>query len=324
MEYFHARLSTVGARHDEVKLDMSLPELEEKILAPYREGRIITMNGRSIDPMEIERLRISMSDVPSRVLIQEIEHGRRNSSVAVIGGPSMGWRAANRADDVTDEYVIGPPGGLPSSGDAKLNSGERDKLEVNASGRRGNSIFLVHGRDLAIVVAMKQFLRSLGINVVEWNHAVAQTGTPNPYVGDVVMQGLKMSDAAVILFTPDELVRLRDDLVSDSDGVHERELQGQARPNVYYEAGIADAIDRQRTILVDVGPVKPFSDASGRLVVRFDGSASKRNNLAERLRLAGLEVNTSGDDWLSDGDFESAIKASVAVLDNALKRGKGK
>ena len=123
-----------------------------------------------------------------------------------------------------------------------------------------------------------------------------------------------MADAAVVLLTPDDIVALRPDLVGDSDGADERERRGQARPNVYYEAGIADALGRERTVIVEVGGPKAFSDAAGRLTVRYDGSAAMRHTFAGRLRLAGLAVDTTGSNWLSAGDIAPAIDDAKAAI----------
>ncbi|RKT57622.1 TIR domain-containing protein [Saccharothrix australiensis] len=316
MSYFHTRLSIAGERHDEVKLDLAPAQLESQFLAPYREGRHITVNGRTVHASSITRLRVSASAVPSSVLIREIEREDRGSPVLFAGGPTVEWRAADRAEDVTDEHVGGPPGGSEGSGGngARSDPGVRHRVD-------GRSVFLVHGRDAAIVEAMHQFLRSLGLRVIEWPHAVRRTGVPNPYVGEVVARGFEMSDAVVILFTPDVLVRLRGDLLDDADGPDESEVRGQARPNVYYEAGIADGIDRNRTLLVEVGRVKSFSDVSGRLLVRFDGSAAKRKTLADRLASTGLEVDTVGGGWLSAGDFQPAIEAANKAVSDALEIG---
>jgi CAP12/Pycsar effector protein, TIR domain len=68
------------------------------------------------------------------------------------------------------------------------------------------------------------------------------------------MAGMRLADAVVVLATPDDLVSLRQDLTDDGD--EETTIQGQVRPNVIYEAGIADALDRTRTLLVEVGRVK--------------------------------------------------------------------
>ena len=149
---------------------------------------------------------------------------------------------------------------------------------------------------------------------------MARTGLPNPYTGDVVKTGLEMAAVAVVILTPDDLVKLRPDLLLDEDDVDERELRGQARPNVYYEAGFADAIGKERTLIVEIGNPKPFSDAAGRHVVRYDGSAGKRNALAERLRVAGLTLDTTGEDWLTVGDLDSALRAAAEAVQSLDKQ----
>ncbi|RLK60891.1 TIR domain-containing protein [Actinokineospora cianjurensis] len=306
MSYFHIRLSVVGSPDDEVKLDLTPEQLESQFLAPYRAGRTITVNGTSIPGRMIGRLRVSVSETPSKSLIQDLRVREASSLIASVGGHSLRWRAASQARDVTDEYIVGPPGGLPELGS--------DEGSTSPAGDK-NKVFLVHGRDTLVVAAMKQFLRSLGLSIVEREHVVNHLGTPNPYVGAIVREGFDMADAAVILFTPDEVVSLRPDLTNDSDGEPERAPQAQSCPDVYYEAGIADTIDHRRTVLVEVGRVKPFGDVAGRHVVRFDGTASKRGVLAGRLKTAGLAINKSGTDWLSDGDFESPLR----VINEALK-----
>jgi hypothetical protein len=172
-------------------------------------------------------------------------------------------------------------------------------------------VFVVAGRDSAAISAIVQLL---GLRIVEWEHAVAKTGLPNPYVGDIVEAGLRMAGAAVVILTPDDVVQLRGDLLRDDDGPDEREIRGQARPNVYYEAGIADTLGRERTVIIEIGNVKSFSDAAGRHVVRYDGTPGKRHALAERLRLAGLDVDTQGNDWLTAGEVRGPIEAASAAL----------
>jgi predicted nucleotide-binding protein len=176
------------------------------------------------------------------------------------------------------------------------------------------SVFLVHGRDQRAAKAMREFLRALNLRVVEWEHAVQQTGQPTPYVGDIVFAGMGMADAVIVLSTPDDLVHLRRDLLTDDDSINEQQVLGQARANVIYEAGIADALDSSRTVLVELGKVKSLSDLGGRNVVRFDGGPRSRNRLVSRLRKAGLELDIAGDDWLETGDFSSAIAAARMAL----------
>ena len=176
------------------------------------------------------------------------------------------------------------------------------------------SVFLVHGRDRGAAQAMRDLLRAMRLEVIEWEHAVELTGEPSPYVGDVVFAGMKLADAVVVLLTPDDLVRLRDDLQSEDEAPEDMLVRGQARPNVIYEAGIADALGRSRTVLVEVGNVRALSDLGGRNTVRFDGGPASRHRLAGRLRAADLQLNTGGEDWLTSGDFETSMaKARAAV-----------
>jgi hypothetical protein len=77
----------------------------------------------------------------------------------------------------------------------------------------------------------------------------------------------------------------------------------QPRPNVLFEAGMALARDEDRTIIVELGQIKSFSDIHGRHVVRLDNSTSKRQDLAHRLRTAGCAVNLDGTDWHEEGDL---------------------
>lgn len=77
----------------------------------------------------------------------------------------------------------------------------------------------------------------------------------------------------------------------------------QPRANVLFEAGIAMGRAPERTILVEIGRIRPFSDVAGMHTVRMDGSTPRRQELAARLRDAGCEVNLDGTDWHTAGDF---------------------
>ncbi|MFG3684378.1 TIR domain-containing protein [Micromonospora chalcea] len=315
-DFYHVRLTERGRQTDEVKLNLTESGLETQILKQYREGSPVTLNGRTIPVQDIERIRISKGDAPAGALIASIEAEDRNFPLTATDRPSKEWRAAARANDVTDQYITGPPGGFAK----RTTDGKGAAMTGDDSSADRKSIFLVSGRDTKVSVAITATLRAMGLRVIEWDHAVASTGLPNPYVGDVVMAGMRLARAVLVLMTPDDVVCLREDLAHDDDEGQEREVQGQARPNVFYEAGIADALGRERTILVEVGPSKSFSDISGRHVLRYDGSSAKRNTLAERLRLAGVEPDTSGSHWLSEGKIEDSIAVARSAIRDARAR----
>lgn len=317
--YYHVRITVSGERSDETKTDLSFDDLDRQVLEPYRTERPITINGRTLLLDDVERIRISRSEQSASSFFAKLKAEDQASSVVVLGGPSYEWRAAGRAADVTDDYITGPPGSeaLAPRATATQAVGMAGDPEPEDHERSGNRVFVVSGRDSAARKAVVALLQALGLTIVEWGHAVAKTGLPNPYVGDVVEAGLRMADAAVVIITPDDLVVLRDDLRQDSDGPHEYEIRGQARPNVIYEAGFADALGRERTVLVEIGNVKSFSDATGRHVVRYDGTAPKRNTLADRLALAGLAIDKTGEDWLEVGEIEAIIERGSASVRKA-------
>ena len=73
--------------------------------------------------------------------------------------------------------------------------------------------------------------------------------------------------------------------------------------NVLFEAGMAFGRDSKSTVLVQVGEVRPFSDIGGRHVVHLTNEVQSRKELATKLTVAGCDVDTSGDHWLTAGDF---------------------
>lgn len=293
-----------GERSDEVKLDLAEDQLEQQFLAPYREGRPITVNGRVIELENLDRIRISSSEHSARDFIPMLQADDRSSSVAVIGGPSYSWRAAARAKDVTDQFINGPPGrqkvAVPAGerGDPRLR-----RVSVPSGPGDGRTVFLVHGRNSVTRDSMAQFLRSLDLKVLEWEQAVALTGEPNPYIGDVINSGLEAADGVVVLATPDDIVRL--DPTLGEEGDPELIEARQPRQNVIYEAGMAMALAPTRTLIVATPGTKILSDIAGRHLAYLSNSPHSRKRVIGRLQAMGLRVDDSGEDWLTAGEFGS-------------------
>ena len=153
---------------------------------------------------------------------------------------------------------------------------------------------------------MFAFLRSIRLRPIEWSRAVVATGEGSPYIGRVLESALANASAIVVLMTPDEIAYLRD---HHSEGNDDQECvpRLQARPNVLFEAGMAMARDPDKTIIVEMGPMRSFSEITGRHTVRIDNKATWRQDLAERLRSAGCSVDTTGGDWLTAGVFSLAL-----------------
>jgi len=169
-------------------------------------------------------------------------------------------------------------------------------------------VFVVHGRNIKAKTAMFNFLRALGLKPMEWSQAVAATGKSSPYIGEVLDKVFFLAQAIVVLMTPDDEARLRQPYVVVDDPDYERNLTGQPRQNVLFEAGMAIGRNQNRTILVELGNLRHFSDILGRHTIRIENNPEKRNDLATRLRTAGCEVDRTGSDWIKEGDFDGAIE----------------
>jgi len=159
---------------------------------------------------------------------------------------------------------------------------------------------------------MFSFIRALGVKPIEWASAIAMSGKAAPYVGDILEAAFAQARAIVVLLTPDDLAQLRGDLLLPSDPPYERRLMGQARPNVLFECGMAFSSHPDRTVMVQIGNVRPFSDTFGRHVVHMNNDYSKRQELATKLRNAGCDVDTNGNDWVAAGDFTDPEARSTA------------
>ncbi len=150
---------------------------------------------------------------------------------------------------------------------------------------------------------MFDFLRAIHLQPIEWSEAIKSTGKASPYIGEVLNAAFRDAQAVVALLTPDDVAKLRPDLVGKDDPEYEKALTGQTRANVLFEAGMAFASHQDKTVLVQIGRVRPFSDVAGRHVVLMDGSVAKRKDLAQRLQGAGCSVDLQGEDWLTTGDL---------------------
>jgi predicted nucleotide-binding protein len=168
---------------------------------------------------------------------------------------------------------------------------------------------VVHGRNLRVRDAMFQFLRALGLQPIEWDQAISETGMGSPHNLDAVRAAMDIAQAVVVVLTAEDVGGLIPALAQGDDD-DDVTLRGQPRQNVILEAGLAMGVDRARTILVEVGPIRRASDFDGLNTVRLTNAPATRQSLRGRLISAECEVDESTSDWLrpeAAGDFEETI-----------------
>jgi len=160
--------------------------------------------------------------------------------------------------------------------------------ESGSAPRDARKVFVVHGRDHRAVDVLEQFLQYLGLEAMAWSDAVALTGETQPHTYTVVKAGMTACAAVVVLFSPDDLARAKDEFTEEGDP--DRKPQGQARQNVLLEAGMAFALESDRTIFVKSAPTREISDIAGFNWVSLDGRWDSRADLKGRLTQAGAKV----------------------------------
>lgn len=159
-EYYHVRItakSNIG--NDELKLDLSKEQLTERFLIPYENGTVITVNGKSIEPNDIERIKINKTNDNSSRLLPQIRAERNANGVMVP--ISDEWFVTDKGADITDELISGPPG-YKKSDDVNGSNG----MEVVEIMPENNKIFVVHGHDKEMKQTVARTLEKLDLEPV--------------------------------------------------------------------------------------------------------------------------------------------------------------
>jgi hypothetical protein len=133
------------------------------------------------------------------------------------------------------------------------------------------------------------------------------TKKPNPYVGEILDAAFSNAGAVVVVLSGDDEARVREAFATSDDDSAERVLQPQARPNVIFECGTAMGRHPNRTVVVQIGAVRSFTDLDGVHILRLVDDAASRKEFASRLETAGCPVDTSGSDFLTAGDIRGAL-----------------
>ncbi|MFH5822251.1 TIR domain-containing protein [Georgenia sp. AZ-5] len=162
---------------------------------------------------------------------------------------------------------------------------------VGSQPRPGQSVFVVHGRDMRPVGVLRQFLFFIGLRMMSWSEAVSLTGNPQPHTYDIVKTGIDAAAAVIVIFSPDDEARINPALAEAGDP--DLHAQGQARQNVILEAGMAFASAPAKTIFVKSAPTREISDIHGFNWVKLDGRWDSRQDLVNRLENAGAPVRVS-------------------------------
>jgi predicted nucleotide-binding protein len=270
----------------------------------------------TINRQLIERLREKLGVGTSRVYAMIAEKANetvldRHLAALVLASANglniQRYSTQEERAQIRGALPAGGPGTQQSHSESRAEQPPRRSARPRKAPRiaraKDNTVFVVHGRNDKLRRSLFDFLRALGLKPLEWEKVVLMTRRTNPYVGEILDNTMAKVQAVVVLSSPDDEARLRPEFLTQTDGPGERRLRGQPRPNVLFEAGLALGRHPSKTILVEIGRLRKFSDIAGRHIVRLSNDYSKRNDLANRLQNLGCKVDKQGTDWTKAGDF---------------------
>jgi predicted nucleotide-binding protein len=186
--------------------------------------------------------------------------------------------------------------------------------QTKSNNDKSKKVYVIHGRNRKACDALFDFLRSIKLKPFEFVEAIPETGKGSPYVGEVLDKAFSIAQAIIVLMTPDDEARLREHLWGPEEQPYEKQLTPQARPNVLFEAGMAMGKFADRTIIVELGKLRPLSDIFGRHTVKLDDSIEKRQDLAKRLENSGCPISLKGTDWQKSGKFKEALQEPSLMI----------
>lgn len=160
---------------------------------------------------------------------------------------------------------------------------------------KSSKVFVVTGRDEDLRVSIFNMLRALKLEPMEWMDVLKSTGQPSAYIHDAIKKSINDAGAVVIIMAPEERAQLVEKFWSEAGDDRE---YFQPRPNVIFEAGLALGIKEEKTIILQFGDIRIFSDIFGKHIVKYKGKSRElefKNDLFHKLQMAGCNCDAGND-----------------------------
>jgi hypothetical protein len=152
----------------------------------------------------------------------------------------------------------------------------------------GRTVAVVHGRDVEARYAIERFLTGLGLVPLAFEAALLRTaGLPTTIAA--VRQLFAGVQAAVVVFTPDDLAITHPAVDVSGGGQADTRYTGQPRQNVLIETGMAISVLPSNTILLRAGELRQASDLDGVNIIDIGGMGAAQR-LARMLIRVGCVI----------------------------------
>lgn len=270
--YYHVIIEPKSDKfYGETKTDLTKEQLISRFIEPYEQGVPIVINGKTIQPDDLERIRISESERTIESFIPQIRAEHLNSSVAIIGGPSYVHQAIWRAKNVTDDFIGGAVGYKKALTKIRSTDGKMAGSELK-------KVFIVHGHDESAKNKAARFVEKMGFEAIIL-HEKASSGRT------VIEKIEHYSDVgfAIVLYTPDDVGNVK----SKAD-----DLNVRARQNVVFEHGyLIGKLGRKNVLALVDGKLELPNDISGVVYVKLDEGSAWQLGLAKEMKQSGYDID---------------------------------
>ena len=157
-----------------------------------------------------------------------------------------------------------------------------------------DTVFLVHGRNLALASAVTNTLEFIGARVLDFDETRRSPEFTGRYIGQVLDYAFSRAQAIVVILSPDDAVRIRSHFRLDEDPRFG--IEYQPRPNVLIELGMALQSHPDRLVLLEFPPLRQINDIAGLLRVTYkDDMSAFAAELQSKLLQAGCTLRAQGD-----------------------------
>lgn len=272
--FYHIKLMQANDR-GEFKINISEEELLQRYVEPYIYGETIVINGTTLEPKDVWRVKITQSENTLDEIVNEIE--REDSfdrSPYKIFRSSAEWRAMDKVENVTDIFITTAPG-----------SKKRIKSEKKEIAHTDNKkVFVVHGHDIELKNDVELFLKSISLDPIVLHKELDEGLT-------IIEKFEKHSNVnyAIILLTPDDIgFTVKESAKPES----ERNIEFRSRQNVIFEFGyFVGKLSRRNVCCIFKEGVAVPSDLNGLIYKKVVKSAEEVGMfLMKEMKNAGLDV----------------------------------
>lgn len=157
---------------------------------------------------------------------------------------------------------------------------------------KNQRVFIVHGRNYALVEAVSTILRSMGLETLDFSEVRLAESFRGRYIGEVLDHAFDIAQAVVVIVSGEEMAKLSARFALPHDFPLKAQLQ--PRPNVLIEIGMALRSHAERVVLLEFPPLRDISDLAGLVTLKFNRDEAKfQTELSARLRQAGCVVSAS-------------------------------